>query len=83
MKSLSATECVRQMSEGGRGPTLPMQCNAEGWLLLTVAALSDVLGASDRKFLERAMREYGRACVAEDYAPAEAGRVVNLREAAG
>jgi hypothetical protein len=67
MKRLSATEAVRQMLEGGRDQTttLPMQCNAEGWLRLTAGALSNVLSASDREFLERAMREYGRACVVE------------------
>jgi hypothetical protein len=42
-----------------------MSCDAENWLRLPLLALRDRLAADDREFLEKAMLEYGRACVAE------------------
>jgi len=41
--------------------------DAESWLRLTLVALGKRLTPLDRRFLETAMREYGRLCVAENH----------------
>ena len=47
------------------GGTLPMQCDAKGLLWLVHCWLRGRLPPEDQEFLETAMQEYGRACVAE------------------
>ena len=60
----NAAEAMRPIYAPG-DKTLPMTADAEGWLHLTISWSSNRLSAADTMFHQKAMREYGRLCVAE------------------
>ncbi|MGD0109064.1 MAG: hypothetical protein ABSC06_34275 [Rhodopila sp.] len=64
---LSAAQVAQHIARGrtDSAVTLPMSCNAEGLLWIVHCWLRGRLPPDDREFLEKAMRAYGQACVAE------------------